>query len=119
MSAPGLCARPDRPWEGPDYFHPHSEWNVDLMRVLGGQKAEVPIPDFQDAYETQRVLKLELAELDRRIDLSPEEMQEMRQSLLDETKTELSKVLTPAQVERYLHGTPDQPSIVFPGREVR
>lgn len=42
LSAPGLCTRPDRPWEGPDYFHPHNEWNVDLMRCLGGRGAACP-----------------------------------------------------------------------------
>lgn len=42
VAAPGLCRRPERPWEGPDYFHPHSEWNVDLMRVLGGRGATCP-----------------------------------------------------------------------------
>ena len=42
LAAPGLCRRPDRPWEGPDYFHPHSEWNVDLMRILGGRGAVCP-----------------------------------------------------------------------------
>ncbi len=42
LAAPGFCARSERPWEGPDYFHPHSEWNVDLMRVLGGRGATCP-----------------------------------------------------------------------------
>lgn len=42
LSAPGMCERPARPWEGPDYFYPHSEWNVDLMRVLGGRGVACP-----------------------------------------------------------------------------
>lgn len=42
LSAPGLCARADRPWEGPDYFHPHNDWNVDLMRAVGGRGAACP-----------------------------------------------------------------------------
>lgn len=42
IPAPGLCARPDRPWSGPDYSHPHDEWNVDLMRALGGRGAACP-----------------------------------------------------------------------------
>lgn len=42
LSAPGLCERPVRPWDGPDYFHPYSEWNVDLMRVLGGRGTACP-----------------------------------------------------------------------------
>ena len=70
-------------------------------------------------YETQRVLKLELTELDQRTDISQEEKETMRRSFLQETTTELSKVLTPTQVESYLHGTPDQPSIIFHGREGR
>lgn len=42
LAAPGLCRRPDRPWEGADYFHPHNEWNVDLMRCVGGRGAACP-----------------------------------------------------------------------------
>lgn len=42
LSAPGFCRRPDRPWEGPDYFHPYNEWNVDLMRGVGGRGAACP-----------------------------------------------------------------------------
>lgn len=42
LSAPGLCRRPKRPLEGPDYFHPHNDWNVDLMRALGGRGAACP-----------------------------------------------------------------------------
>lgn len=42
IAAPGLCARPERPWSGPDYSHPHNEWNVDLMRVLGGRGVACP-----------------------------------------------------------------------------
>jgi predicted PolB exonuclease-like 3'-5' exonuclease len=42
LAAPGLCRRPDRSWEGPDYFHPHNDWNVDLMRAVGGRGAACP-----------------------------------------------------------------------------
>lgn len=42
LRAPGFCEQPLRPWEGPNYFYPHSEWNVDLMRVLGGRGAGTP-----------------------------------------------------------------------------
>ena len=38
LDAPGLCARPERPWDGPDYGHPYNEWNVDLLRALGGRR---------------------------------------------------------------------------------
>lgn len=30
---------------------------ADMMRVLGGQQPESPLPDFEDAYQTQRVLE--------------------------------------------------------------
>ena len=38
VEAPGLCRRPDRPWSGPDYGHPYNDWNVDLLRALGGRR---------------------------------------------------------------------------------
>lgn len=39
------------------YEHSFVNQASDIMRVLGGQKAVVPIPDFADAYQTQRVLE--------------------------------------------------------------
>lgn len=42
ISAPGFCARPDKPWEGIDYFARGSEWNVDLKEILGGWGKSVP-----------------------------------------------------------------------------
>lgn len=42
LSAPGFCRRPPRPWDGPDYWYPQGEWNVDLMRVLGGRGTGCP-----------------------------------------------------------------------------
>lgn len=35
VTAPGFCKRPDKPWEGYDYFSRASEWNVDLMSAIG------------------------------------------------------------------------------------
>lgn len=35
ISAPGFCRRPDKPWEGLDYFAKNSEGTVDLMDVFG------------------------------------------------------------------------------------
>jgi len=35
LSAEGFCKRPDKPWEGPDYFARSSEWNIDLMQAIG------------------------------------------------------------------------------------
>lgn len=36
VHAPGACRRPDKPWEGVDYFAKYSDWHVDLRTVLGG-----------------------------------------------------------------------------------
>lgn len=36
VSAPGFCRRPDKPWEGADYFAKFSDWHVDLKDMLGG-----------------------------------------------------------------------------------
>ncbi len=49
------------------YEHAFVNQAADMMRVLGGETPEVPIPDFSDAYETQRVLEaVELAAKERR-----------------------------------------------------
>lgn len=42
LCAAGLCARPERPWDGPDYFWHRSEWHLDLMRLLGGRGSTCP-----------------------------------------------------------------------------
>ncbi len=42
------------------YEHGFVNEAADIMRVLAGQRPEVPLPDFQDAYETQRVLEAAL-----------------------------------------------------------
>ncbi|MEE2888102.1 MAG: Gfo/Idh/MocA family oxidoreductase [Planctomycetota bacterium] len=39
------------------YEHGFVNMAADIMRVLGGRKPAVPMPDFADAYETQRVLE--------------------------------------------------------------
>jgi predicted PolB exonuclease-like 3'-5' exonuclease len=36
LAAPEFCRRPDKPWEGVDYFHRDNEWHLDLMEILGG-----------------------------------------------------------------------------------
>ena len=36
LSAPGFCKRPDKPWEGIDYFARGSDFNVDLQEIVGG-----------------------------------------------------------------------------------
>lgn len=35
LSCPGFARRPDKPWEGVDYFSPHGDHNVDLAPLLG------------------------------------------------------------------------------------
>lgn len=35
IQAPAFCERPDKPWEGVDYFAKGSEWNIDLMQAVG------------------------------------------------------------------------------------
>jgi len=35
ISAPEFCQRPDKPWEGADYFARGSDMNIDLMEILG------------------------------------------------------------------------------------
>ncbi len=36
ISSPEFCKRPDKPWEGIDYFARDNECHVDLMEILGG-----------------------------------------------------------------------------------
>lgn len=42
---------------GLGYEHGFTNMVADMMRVLGGEEPVVPLPDFADAYETQRVLE--------------------------------------------------------------
>lgn len=42
------------------YEHGFTNQAYDIMRVLAGQEPTVPIPDFEDAYNTQRVLEASL-----------------------------------------------------------
>jgi len=42
------------------YEHGFVNQAYDILRVLGGRKPVVPIPDFNDAYQTQRVLEASL-----------------------------------------------------------
>ncbi len=42
---------------GIGYEHTFISQAADIMRVLGGGKPVVPLPDFEDAYQTQRVLE--------------------------------------------------------------
>jgi len=43
LAAPGFCKRPDKPWEGADYFDSrHSEASIDLKEVIGGWGKATP-----------------------------------------------------------------------------
>lgn len=48
------------------YEHGFTNMAADVMRVLGGDEPEVPLPDFADAYETQRVLAAALLAAENR-----------------------------------------------------
>jgi hypothetical protein len=37
LCVPEFCRRPDKPWEGPDYFARGNEAHIDLMDLLGGR----------------------------------------------------------------------------------
>ena len=39
------------------YEHTFVNMAADVLRVLGRRRPELPVPDFADAYETQRVLE--------------------------------------------------------------
>ena len=42
------------------YEHGFVNMAADILRVLGRRRPELPLPDFADAYQTQRVLEAAL-----------------------------------------------------------
>jgi hypothetical protein len=42
IEASQFCSRPNKPWEGIDYFSDYSDWNIDLMKILGGWGKSTP-----------------------------------------------------------------------------
>ena len=42
IQAEGFCRRPEKPWEGVDYFARTSDWHVDLLEILGGWGKSTP-----------------------------------------------------------------------------
>ncbi|MCR4412449.1 MAG: hypothetical protein NUV77_08515, partial [Thermoguttaceae bacterium] len=42
------------------YEHGFTNQAFDILKVLAGEQPTVPIPDFADAYQTQRVLEAAL-----------------------------------------------------------
>jgi hypothetical protein len=50
LSLPEFCARPNKPWEGPDYFARHSDHHIDLKEEFGGWgKATPSLHEFATA----------------------------------------------------------------------
>jgi predicted PolB exonuclease-like 3'-5' exonuclease len=42
IGAPDFAKRPDKPWEGRDYFSDFGDFHIDLMRIIGGQGRDNP-----------------------------------------------------------------------------
>lgn len=42
LHQPAFFSRPDKPWEGRDYFSRYSDWNVDLKDMVGGWGKAAP-----------------------------------------------------------------------------
>jgi predicted dehydrogenase len=60
VTSPGVHPYVDRWWpEGHVLGYEHGFVNqaADVLRALAGRKPEVPLPDFEDAFRTQRVLE--------------------------------------------------------------
>lgn len=48
------------------YEHGFTNEAFDILKVLAGEEPTVPIPDFNDAYQTQRVLEAALISAEQR-----------------------------------------------------
>jgi predicted PolB exonuclease-like 3'-5' exonuclease len=48
LAVPDFCRRPDKPWEGCDYFARDNEWHIDMMEILGswGGKSTVSLNEI-------------------------------------------------------------------------
>ena len=57
------------------YEHGFTNQAYDILRVLGGEAPTVPIPDFNDAYQTQRVLEAAMVSATEK---RPVKMEEIR-----------------------------------------
>jgi len=42
ISAPEFCRRPDKPWEGKDYFARGSDWHIDLKEIVSSWGKAMP-----------------------------------------------------------------------------
>jgi predicted dehydrogenase len=56
------------------YEHAFVNQAFDILQVLGGTAPTVPIPDFEDAYQTQRVLEAALLSAEQRRPINLEEV---------------------------------------------
>ena len=56
------------------YEHAFTNQVYDMMRVIAGQEPVVPIPDFEDAYQTQRVIEAASIAAERRRAVSLDEV---------------------------------------------
>ncbi len=56
------------------YEHGFTNQAFDILKVLAGEAPTVPIPDFEDAYQTQRVLEAALLSADQRRPVKLEEV---------------------------------------------
>ena len=63
---------PDGHWLG--YEHTFANQAADIARSLGGQSPEVPLPDFGDALQTQRVMQAAIMSARRRAAVDLEEL---------------------------------------------
>ncbi len=57
------------------YEHTFTNMAYDIVRVLNGQKPIIPLPDFEDAYQTQRVLEAVMISARRRCAVRLSEVQ--------------------------------------------
>ena len=62
----GEETRPADQFPSEDFVHGFTNQAYDILRVLGGEAPTVPIPDFEDAYQTQRVLEASLLAAEER-----------------------------------------------------
>ena len=56
------------------YEHGFTNQAYDILRVLAGEAPTVPIPDFEDAYQTQRVLEAAMISAEQRRPVKMEEV---------------------------------------------
>lgn len=48
ISCKEFCARPDKPWEGVDYFAKDNDWHIDLLEILNGGFSSKGAPSLNE-----------------------------------------------------------------------